>query len=63
MRPSCSEALHDKSTLSLLEGDMKGHFSWLLTVWVYKINDRGANNIDSVSCVRTYLQVTRAQFM
>ena len=42
---------------------MKDHFSWLLTVWVYKINDHGPNNIDSVSCVHTYFQAAQAQFM
>ena len=42
---------------------MKGHFGWPLTVWVYEINDHGADNIDSVSHVHAYLQVAWAQFM
>ena len=41
---------------------MEGRLGWLLAVWVYEINDRSADNIDSVSCVCTYLQVAWAQF-
>ena len=41
---------------------MEGHLGGLLAIWVYEINDHGANNIDSVSCVRTYFQVAQAQF-
>ena len=41
---------------------MEGCLGWLLAVWVYEINDHSADNIDSVSCVHTYLQVARAQF-
>ena len=41
---------------------MEGHLGWLLGIWVHEINDRGANNIDSVSCVHTYLQIAWAQF-
>ena len=36
---------------------MKGRFGWLLIIWVYKINDRGAYNIDSVSCVCAYFKL------
>ena len=42
---------------------MEGHLGWLLAIWVYEINDCSADNIDSVSCVRTYLQVAQAQFL
>ena len=41
---------------------MEGHLSWLLAIWVYEINDCSADNIDSVSCVGSYLQFARAQF-
>ena len=40
---------------------MEGHLSWPLAIWVYEINDCCADDIDSVSCVRTYLQVARGQ--
>ena len=41
---------------------MEGRLGGLLAIWVYERNDHGADDIDSVSCVRTYFQVAWAQF-
>ena len=40
---------------------MEGHFSWLLAVWVNKIDDCNTNDSNGVCCVCSYFQVAWGQ--